>query len=214
MKLAEALQERADLNRNIEQLRKRLNSNVLVQEGERTAEEPERLKRELDASVERLAYLISRINLTNSQTKVDGRTLTELIARKDALILKISVYKDIVYTGSQTSYRARNTEIKIKAAISVTDWQDEIDKMAKELRLLDNKLQENNWNKAGSGSRNRANVTRRLRKPYMAHVRARVWGSTPFLDRYAPIVYMCIVIEYGYYRTLTGPARAGTGKSS
>ena len=30
MKLAEALQERADLNRNIEQLRKRLNSNVLV----------------------------------------------------------------------------------------------------------------------------------------------------------------------------------------
>ena len=139
MKLAEALQERADLNRNIEQLRKRLNSNVLVQEGERTAE------RELDASVERLAYLISRINLTNSQTKVDGRTLTELIARKDALILKIGVYKDIVYTGSQTSYRARNTEIKIKAAISVTDWQDEIDKMAKELRLLDNKLQENNW---------------------------------------------------------------------
>lgn len=76
---------------------------------------------------------------------MDGRTLTELIARKDALILKISVYKDIVYTGSQTSYRARNTEIKIKAAISVTDWQDEIDKMAKELRLLDNKLQENNW---------------------------------------------------------------------
>lgn len=145
MKLAEALQERADLNRNIEQLRKRLNSNVLVQEGERTAEEPERLKRELDASVERLAYLISRINLTNSQTKVDGRTLTELIARKDALIMKIGVYKDIVYTGSQTSYRARNTEIKIKAAISVTDWQDEIDKMAKELRLLDNKLQENNW---------------------------------------------------------------------
>ena len=69
MKLAEALQERADLNRNIEQLRKRLNSNVLVQEGERTAEEPERLKRELDASVERLAYLISRINLTNSQTR-------------------------------------------------------------------------------------------------------------------------------------------------
>ena len=138
MKLAEALQERADLNRNIEQLRKRLNSNVLVQEGERTAEEPERLKRELDASVERLAYLISRIHLTNSQT-------TELIARKDALILKIGVYKDIVYTGSQTSYRARNTEIKIKAAISVTDWQDEIDKMSKELRLLDNKLQENNW---------------------------------------------------------------------
>ena len=37
MKLAEALQERADLNRKIEQLQDRLSNNVLVQEGEQTA---------------------------------------------------------------------------------------------------------------------------------------------------------------------------------
>ena len=146
MKLAEALQERADINRNIEQLKNRLNNNVLVQEGEKTAEDPGKLKQELDASIERLAYLISHINLTNCQTKVGGRTLTELIATKDALALKIRVYKDIVYAGSQTSYRARNTEIKIKPAIVVTDWQAEVDVMSKELRLLDNKLQESNWN--------------------------------------------------------------------
>lgn len=145
MKLAEALQERADLNRNIEQLKSRLENNVLVQEGETPAEAPETLKRELDAAVARLSYLISRINLTNSRVEVDGQTLTELIARKDALSLKIHVYRDVVCAGSQTSYRARNTEIKIKSAIVVADWQAEIDKMAKELRLLDNKLQENNW---------------------------------------------------------------------
>ncbi len=142
MKLAEALQERADLNRNIEQLKSRLNNNVLVQEGEKTVEEPAKLKQELDASLERLAYLIAHIN----HTKVDGQTLTELIAKKDALLLKISVYKSIVYAGSQTSYRARNSEIKIKSAISVPDWQTEVDQMAKELRLLDNKLQATNWN--------------------------------------------------------------------
>ena len=44
MKLAEALQERADLNRKIEQLQDRLSNNVLVQEGEQTAEDPEKLK--------------------------------------------------------------------------------------------------------------------------------------------------------------------------
>ncbi len=65
--------------------------------------------------------------------------------KKDALALKIHLYKDIVYTASQTAYRARNTEIKVKSAISVADWQAEIDKMAKKLRLLDNRLQENNW---------------------------------------------------------------------
>ena len=145
MKLAEALQERADLNRAIEQLRSRFNYNVLVQEGEEPAENPEKLKRELDAALERLAYLIAQINQTNCATVVDGHTLTELIAKKDVLSLKISTYKDIAYAGSQTAYRARNTEIKIKAAISVADWQAAIDKMSKELRLLDNKLQESNW---------------------------------------------------------------------
>lgn len=146
MKLAEALQERADLNRNIEQLKNRLNNNVLVQEGEKPAEEPEKLKKELDASIERLAYLISHINLTNCQTIAGGQSLTELIAKKDALTLKIRVYKEIANTGSQTSYRSRNTEIKIKPTILVGDWQAEIDHMSRELRLLDNQLQERNWN--------------------------------------------------------------------
>ena len=145
MKLAEALQERADLNRKIEQLKARLNNNVLVQDGEKPVEEPELLKQELDAAIARLSYLITQINLTNCETKVDGQTLTELIAQKDALTLKIHLYKDIVYTASQTAYRARNTEIKVKSAMSVSDWQAEIDKMAKKLRLLDNRLQENNW---------------------------------------------------------------------
>lgn len=146
MKLAEALQERADLNRNIEQLKSRLKNNVLVQEGEKTVEEPENLKKRLDACIERLAYLIAKINRTNCETKLEGQTLTEIIAKKDALSVKIQVYKDIVYVGSQTSHRARNSEIKIKSAISVINWQVEIDKMAKELRQLDNKLQESNWN--------------------------------------------------------------------
>lgn len=146
MKLAEALQERADLNRNIEQLKTRLNNNVLVQEGENPAENPEKLKHELDGALQRLAWLIARINLTNCATKVDGRTLTELIAQKDTLIMKLGSYKSVVYAASQTAYRARNTEIKIKPAISVAAWQGEIDQMAKELRLLDNKLQATNWN--------------------------------------------------------------------
>ena len=38
MKLAEALQERADLNCKIEELRKRINLSLLVQEGEEPPE--------------------------------------------------------------------------------------------------------------------------------------------------------------------------------
>ena len=145
MKLAEALQERADLNRRIEQLKSRLNSNALVQEGEKPAEEPEQLLKELDGCVARLEELMARINHTNGETVVEGKTLTQLLARKDALTIRMTAYRDLVNTASQTARRATRSEIKILSTISVQDKQRMADEMAKELRLLDNKLQATNW---------------------------------------------------------------------
>lgn len=145
MKLAEALQERADLNCNIEQLRVRLINNALVQENEKPAEEPKALISELDGCIARLEELMRRINLTNCSTKSEGMTITELIAKKDALKVKISVYKDLVANASQTARRARMTEIKILSTVDVKKLQKQIDDMSKELRLTDNKIQALNW---------------------------------------------------------------------
>jgi hypothetical protein len=145
MKLAEALQERADLNRNIEQLRARLVNNAIVQENEKPAQDPKALIKELDSSAERLEELMHRINRTNCATVSDGKTITELIARKDALKVKISVYKDLVANASQTGRRARMTEIKILSTVDVKKLQKQIDDMSKELRLTDNTIQSLNW---------------------------------------------------------------------
>ena len=145
MKLAEALQARADLNTRIAQLRARLNNNALVQEGESTAEDPNALLKQLNDCVSELQDLIARINLTNSTVKTEGKTLTEWIAARDALTLKLSVCRDLVNTASSAAYRARGTEIRIKPALSVKDLQDEVDAMAKELRLTDNRIQAANW---------------------------------------------------------------------
>ena len=145
MKLAEALQERADLNKKIEELRRRLTNVVLVQEGEDPAEDPAELLKELEGAAGRLEQLMAAINLTNCRTKADGRTLTELIAKKDALTLKLSAYRDLVYTAGQNTSRARGTEIRVKALLKASDLQREADSMAKEIRELDNLLQETNW---------------------------------------------------------------------
>ena len=145
MKLAEALQERADLNVRIQQLRSRLENNSVVQEGEQPAEKPDDLLRELNECIVMLEWLISRINLTNCSVSVDGQTMTEMIARKDALTLKLSIYRDLVNSSSRSAYRARNTEIKILPTVRVTELQKQVDLMAKELRLLDNTLQQTNW---------------------------------------------------------------------
>lgn len=145
MKLAEALQERAFLNRTIEQVKSRLMNNALIQEGEEPSENPRDLKNALDKAIDRLEYLIAHINKTNSETVVDGKTLTEMISEKDALIIKISAYQDIISSASQSTYRARGSEIKIKPSIDISAWQKEADKISKEIRELDNKLQSSNW---------------------------------------------------------------------
>lgn len=145
MKLAEALQERADLNRRIEQLRYRLNNNVLVQEGEKPLEDPAALLEELESSFTRLEWLIARINLTNCTIKVEGRSLTELIARRDVLSLRAEAYRRLVEEASQNTHRATRTEIKILSAVDVPALQRQADDASRELRLLDNTLQATNW---------------------------------------------------------------------
>lgn len=145
MKLAEALQERADLNRRIEQLRYRLSNNVLVQEGEKPLEDPAALLEELEGSLARLEWLIARINLTNCAIKVEGRSLTELIARRDVLSLRAEAYRRLVEEASQNTHRATRTEIKILSAVDVPALQRQADDASRELRLLDNTLQATNW---------------------------------------------------------------------
>ena len=153
MKLAEALQERADLNVKIAQLRVRINNNALVQEGEKTPENPDDLIRQLNSTLQQLTSLITRINLTNSETMVNEtsltgektKTLTELIAERDTLKVKLEIFRDLVNTASATVYRARGTEIKVIPAVSVQKVQKEVDQLSKQLRLIDNKIQETNW---------------------------------------------------------------------
>ena len=145
VKLAEALQERADLNRRIQQLQQRLSNNAVIQEGEQPAEDPAELLVQLDGCVSQLETLIARINLTNCRTQVEGKTLTEHLARRDALKLKLGAYRDLAYRASQVGQRVSGREIKLFSAVDVPQLQREVDALAKELRLLDNMIQAANW---------------------------------------------------------------------
>ncbi len=145
MKLAEALQERADLNRKLAQLQQRLEINCIVQEGEMPAEEPAELLSEFNESADRLQALIAAINLTNSATTVDGTTLTELIAARDVLSVRLAAYRSVISEASHLAQRATRSEIRILSAVDVKALQKAADDMARDLRLTDNTLQETNW---------------------------------------------------------------------
>ena len=145
MKLAEALQERADLNRRIEQLKYRLLDNALVQEGEEPAEDPNDLLEQLNADINSLEALIAQINLKNASVTVEGKTLTELIAQRDMLNVRIDAYRQLISSASTPYERARNSEIRIISAVNVRELQKKSDAISKELRQLDNLIQSTNW---------------------------------------------------------------------
>ena len=145
MKLAEALNLRADLQKRIANLKDRLIKNAKVQEGDNPAEEPTVLLKELDSNILELENLIKAINKTNSVTYVDNESISDMIAKRDALGLKLSVLRSFVSEAADKVERYSNKEIKILSTINVAEKQKEVDMLSKEYRLIDTKLQGLNW---------------------------------------------------------------------
>ena len=147
MKLAEALNLRADLQRRIQQLKNRLINNAKVQEGDQPAESPEELLVELEECCKELEIIMVRINLTNASARnKDGKSITELIAAKDCLVLKLAVVRDFLENASKKVDRYAHKEIRVLSSVNVREMQKQADAMAKELRQIDTELQQINWN--------------------------------------------------------------------
>ena len=145
MKLAQALILRADTQKRLEQLKGRLLDNAKMQENERPSEDPKLLLKELDRLSDELFRLILAINLTNSSAKFEDVSLTEMIAKKDTLSQKASVLREFAKSASQKVDLYSNSEIKILSSVDVVTLQKQIDELSKEIRELDMKLQEANW---------------------------------------------------------------------
>ena len=145
MKLAEALQERADLNRQVSQLERRLDDNAVHQEGVAPAEDPEDLMRILASALARLEALTVAINLRNSSVLHNGVTLTALLAKRDCLTTRIRILRGFADQAGQIAHRSSHTEILIRSTVSVKDLRTELDGLSKELRLLENTIQSINW---------------------------------------------------------------------
>lgn len=145
MKLAEALQERSDLTKRIQQLRERLKLNAVAQEGVAPAEDPCALLQELNGCLARLEALITRINRTNSQTMLDSQSLTALLARRDCLLLRIQIVREAADAASSLTQRYSKTEILQLSALDVKALRTELDELSAAHRKLDNAIQAVNW---------------------------------------------------------------------
>ncbi|NJL18401.1 MAG: DIP1984 family protein [Nitrospira sp.] len=145
MKLAEALTLRADTQKRIEQVKARMLRNARVQEGERPAEDPNVLLSEYDTLSAELVQLIRRINVTNAAASVAGLSMTEALATREVLKHRHAAHRDLAEAASAPQFAVTRSEIRVKAAVSVRDIQSRADQIARDLRELDARIQEANW---------------------------------------------------------------------
>lgn len=148
MKLAEALAERSDAARRVEQLRSRVVGSARYQEGETPAEDAVRLLAEADEALGTLEVLIRRINRTNAAVDMgeDG-TLTDALARRDVLRLRHSVLTSAAdaAAGQRGAARQLRSELTMLSALDVADLRARADVLARDIRRLDMRIQRTNW---------------------------------------------------------------------
>lgn len=146
MKIGEALINRADAQKRVQQLRERLTLNAKVQKGEKPAEDPDALLQELDRTLNRLKTLIQQINKTNSLTQLpNGQTLSDALAERDAIALKRTILTELTKAASTIQPRFTRSEIKFYSTVDIKNMQQQIDNLAKQYRELDSQIQAENW---------------------------------------------------------------------
>lgn len=146
MKLAEALAQRAAQTTRLSELTQRIVQNARTQEGEAPAEDPAALLQEHDRIATELEALIARINRTNlSATLSDGTTLTDALARRDVLRLRLQAYQQAADAGTTRADRSTRSEVRFVATIDVSAVREQADTLAQQWRELDVRIQEANW---------------------------------------------------------------------
>lgn len=146
LKLAEALLLRGDYQNKMEQIKERISSNVLIQEGDKPNENPIELIREYEGILKEYEKLVIRINNTNNLTKFNEEiSLSEALVKRDVLSKKSRIYKNAVEDASIRQERYTRSEVKYISTINIKEYQNKIDEISKEYRILDTKIQGLNW---------------------------------------------------------------------
>ena len=127
MKLAEALILRADTQKRIAQLKERLLLNAKVQAGDQPAEKPESLLAELEEATCQLIALICTINRANAAAQVEGQSLADLLAERDARMAQAAILRAFLAGEAAKVDRYSQKEIALLSTVDVAAKQKEVD---------------------------------------------------------------------------------------
>lgn len=116
-----------------------------VQEGDQPVETPQQVIKDIDSTLAELQRIIYLINVTNTRTMVEGRSLTWLLAERDILSMKVRSLNDALSKLMEREDRYNRNEIKYVRVVDAKEFRKLYDSSAARLRELDLKIQGIGW---------------------------------------------------------------------
>lgn len=146
MKLAEALLLRADIQKKLASLQARAEKYAMVQEGEKPAEDPQMILRNIEVIAGEFQRLVLAINQANLQHRIKtGELLTAALAKRDSLAIRHRALESVINACTKPPDRYGVKEIRWVTTLSVSELQGQADALAKEIRELNAAIQEAGW---------------------------------------------------------------------
>lgn len=147
MKLGEALLKRDECIKKLENLKKRVKSNVVLKDDNENNENPNDLINEYLENNNELSDLIIKISNKEHNTKLEiGISIADAINIREKLYREMDIYKAILKELNSKDYRNAKNEIKMKVLVNVKEIQAELDKLTKAYNDIDVIIQSTNWN--------------------------------------------------------------------
>jgi hypothetical protein len=103
------------------------------------------LQAEFEGCARELISLIQRINRTNALSRLGASTLADALAERDVLKIRQIAYRELAAAASTIQTRTTRSEVKFVSTVSVAAIQRKADDLAKDLRELDTRIQEADW---------------------------------------------------------------------
>lgn len=149
MKLGEALSVRADIQKRMNRAQALLSDNATVQEGDVPAVRPADLLEEYRGLAAEHEAIVRKINRTNLSARIEFRnqsmSLADAVISRGRLAREAGVLRDMANRAIPKANRFFRTEVKHVPTIDIAGTIAEADRLSKEHRELDARIQQANW---------------------------------------------------------------------
>lgn len=128
-------------------LKGRIKTNVLVQEGTTPSEDPHALIADYEDASIRFRVLVQRIAETNASTMVAGRSLLSILQEREQLIRMRNLFGMAAdsATPGVDRYRYMRTELAYTTTVDVAEFRRAEDDLNRQVGALDELIQQANW---------------------------------------------------------------------